>query len=114
MKNKCNKRNNKYNKRNNKYNIETGVKAQTIGMENKKYVVLIENNVSKFSEEEIRNLGKMIEKENGQMKKLYYAYNIPVMNTRKRTFKDLVRIFFSKAKGTKTRDILNLRMEKVR
>ena len=52
----------------------------------------------KLSEEDIRKLIKIIEEEKQQMKDLYYAFNTPIANTRQRTFKDLVKKFFFRAR----------------
>ena len=95
----------KLNKRSNTW---INVTTLNVEMENKKDVILIKNNVDKLSEEDIRKLIKIIEEENQQMKDLYYAFNTPIANTRQRTFKDLVKKFFFRA-----RDIFDLRVENV-
>lgn len=94
----------KGNKRNNTKII---VKAQNIEMERKKDVV-IKNNVDRLTEEEIKKLIKAIEEENQKMKHLYFAFNTPIINTRKRTFKDLVKKFWGRE-----REHLDLRIEKI-
>lgn len=81
-------------KKDKKSNAKDTIIARTVGVEKKKDVVLIRNNVEKLSEEDIKNLIQFIEKENKQMKDMYYAFNTPIANTRQRTFKDLVKKFF--------------------
>lgn len=95
-------------KKNKRSNTRINVTTLNVEMENKKDVILIKNNVDKLSEEDIRKLIKTIEEENQQMKDLYYAFNTPIANTRQRTFKDLVKKFFFRA-----RDIYDLRVENV-
>lgn len=95
-------------KKNKRSNTGINVTTLNVEMENKKDVILIKNNVDKLSEEDIRKLIKIIEEENQQMKDLYYAFNTPIANTRQRTFKDLVKKFFFRA-----RDIFDLRVENV-
>lgn len=95
-------------KKNKRSNTRINVTTLNVEMENKKDVILIKNNFDKLSEEDIRKLIKIIEEENQQMKDLYYAFNTPIANTRQRTFKDLVKKFFFRA-----RDIFDLRVENV-
>ena len=95
-------------KRNKKTNARAIITTQNVGMERKKDVVLIKNNVDKMSEEDIKNLIKLIEKENQQMKDMYYALNTPIVNTRQRTFKDLVKKFIHRVV-----EIFDLRVEGV-
>ena len=47
-------------KRNKKTNARAIITTQNVGMERKKDVVLIKNNVDKMSEEDIKNLIKLI------------------------------------------------------
>lgn len=95
-------------KKDKKNNARIIVTAQNIEMDNKKDVILIKNNVDKLSEEDIKKLLEMIEKENQQMKNMYFAFNTPIANTRQRTFRDLVKKFFSRVK-----DIFDLRVENI-
>lgn len=95
-------------KKNKRSNTRINVTTLNVEMENKKDVILIKNNFDKLSEEDIRKLIKIIEEENQQMKDLYYAFNTPIANTRQRTFKDLVKKFFFRA-----RDLFDLRVENV-
>ena len=95
-------------KKNKRSNTRINVTTLNVEMENKKDVILIKNNFDKLSEEDIRKLIKIIEEEKQQMKDLYYAFNTPIANTRQRTFKDLVKKFFFRA-----RDIFDLRVENV-
>ncbi len=95
-------------KKDKKNNARIIVTAQNIEMDNKKDVILIKNNVDKLSEEDIKKLLEMIEKENQQMKNMYFAFNTPIANTRQRTFRDLVMKFFSRVK-----DIFDLRVENI-
>ena len=77
-----------------KNNIRVVITTQSIGMEKKKEVVLIKNNIDKISEDDIKKLVKSIEKENHEIKDMYYSINTPVVNARQRTFKELVEKFF--------------------
>lgn len=85
-------------KKNKRSNTRINVTTLNVEMENKKDVILIKNNFDKLSEEDIRKLIKIIEEEKQQMKDLYYAFNTPIANTRQRTFKDLVKKFFFRAR----------------
>ncbi len=95
-------------KKNKKNHVRIIVTSPNIEMENKKDVILIKNNVDKLSEEDIEKMLEMIEKENQQIKSKYFALNTPIANTRQRTFRDLVKIFFSRVK-----DIFDLRVENI-
>ena len=95
----------KKNKKNKKNKARIIVTTQNVEMENKKDVILIKNNIDNLSEEDIKKLIRIIERENQQIKEMYYAFNTPIVNTRQRTFKDLVKKFFIRA-----RDIMNLRI----
>ena len=55
-----------------KNNIRVVITTQSIGMEKKKEVVLIKNNIDKISEDDIKKLVKSIEKENHEIKEMYY------------------------------------------
>ena len=96
-------------KKNKRNNIKISVIAPNIEMENKKDVILIKNNVDKLSEDDIKKLIEIIEKENQHMKDMYFAFNTPVVSTRQRTFRDLVKKFFARARekfDLRTEDII--------
>lgn len=82
--------------RNKKYGVVKTIMTMNIEMDRKKDVVLIKNDVDKMSEEYIRNMIELIEKENQQIKDRYYGLNTPIINTSNRTFVDLVKKFFAK------------------
>ena len=58
----------KKNKKNKKNKARIIVTTQNVEMENKKDVILIKNNIDNLSEEDIKKLIRIIERENQQIK----------------------------------------------
>ncbi|MEI3418831.1 MAG: hypothetical protein V8Q86_09995 [Blautia sp.] len=81
-----------------KMNIDILVTTYNVGMDKRKDVIVIENKVEKMSEENIRKWFEIVEKQNQQMKKQYYASNTPIIITKQRKFKDLVKKFLLRTK----------------
>lgn len=91
-------------KKNKKVSERINTTSQNVSMERKKDVILIKNNVDQMSDEDIKELLQLVENENQQMKDMYYAFNTPIVNTRQRTFKDLVKKFINHLKEGKYLD----------
>ena len=85
-------------KNNKKVNTKSVIANKKVMMEKKKDVILIKNDIDRMSEKDIRDLIELIEKENQQMRDIYYAFNTPIMNVRQRRFVDLVKEFFCRVR----------------
>jgi hypothetical protein len=78
--------------------------CRVVEMDKRRDVVLINSDIDKKTEDEIRDLRNEVSFEKKQLYQMYYAKNTPVMQIKHRKFSDLVKKFFETLKeenGTK-------------
>jgi len=81
-------------KKSSKRTVIVKVSAPKVEMNGKKEVC-IEFTREPLSEEEIKRLIEILEKENREIRLKYYSENTPISNTKQRGFWELVQKFFS-------------------
>lgn len=64
-------------------------------LEVRKTNLILIPNTKDYSEEEMREIAAMIDRENAEIKKKYFSVNTPIIEAQQRTFRDLVKIFIS-------------------
>jgi hypothetical protein len=95
-------------KKNKKESKKVVITRQTVGVERKKDVILIQGCIDKMTEDEIRELVMKMEAEKKALRNVYYSLNTPIVKTRQRSFWDLTKKFFRRVG-----DSLDVRLNKV-
>lgn len=85
------------NKAKKNHTVIVKVSAPKVEMDSKKSVC-IEFTQEPFSEEEIKKLMEILEKENREIRLKYYSENTPISSTKQRGFWELVKKFFGNFK----------------
>ena len=80
-------------KRNSKNMMDARIAAPKIRVDKKKDITLIEVSSNTFTDDEIKEIIALLSIENSEMKNKYFLYNTPIIEAKKRNFRQLLRIF---------------------